>query len=245
MRIRHALVPLVLAGTLLAGCGGDGGGGDGAAPKPKSTAPTDNGVAALSPNEILDKATAALESAKSYRVKGDIDTDGQKMSLDFKISGKDLLGSITSEGATIELLAVGGQNYIRPDEAFWKANGGDAGATMAQLMGDRWARLSTTDKNFSQLFKITDPSELLKPKGQLSKGETKQVTGGNAVGIIESGTDGGTLWVATTGEPYPLMLEGPKGEGQLTFSDFGATFSDVVAPADTEVIDLDKLRRGN
>jgi hypothetical protein len=238
MRIRYALVPLALAGALLAGCGGDGG----AAPKPKSTAPTANGVSALSPTEILDKATAALESAKSYRIKGDIDSDGQKLSLDFKISGKNLLGSITSEGATIELLSIGGQNYIRPDEAFWKANAGDAGATMAQLMGDKWARLSTTDKNFTQLFKITDPSELLKPKGQLSKGETKQVTGGNAVAVIESGADGGTLWVATTGQPYPLMLEGPKNKGQLTFSDFGASFSDVVGPADTDVIDLDKLR---
>jgi len=240
MRITRALMPLALAGVVLAGCGGDGN-------RPTATkppAPTDNGVSALAPNEIVQKATAALEGAKSYQIKGDIDPDGQQMYLHFKISGKDLIGVIASQGTKVEMLSVAGQNFVRPDEAFWKAYAGDAGATMAKLMGSKWAKLSATNKAFRNLFESTDPSELLKPKGRLSKGTTKQVPGGTAVGVVDSGADGGTLWVATTGEPYPLFLEGPEGKGHITFSSFGTSFPDIALPGEWEVIDLDKLKSG-
>jgi hypothetical protein len=240
MRITRALVPLAMAGALLAGCGGDGD-GDGGTP-----GPTDNGVSALTPNEIVDRAKAALEGAKSYRISGDIDADGQKMALDFKISGSDLIGSITSEGAKVEMLSVGGQNYIRPDAAFWTMTAGaEGGETMAKLMGDKWAQLSADDDEFNDLFTITDPDELLKPEGTVTKGETKDVAGTKAIGLVDGGTDGGALYVATVGEPYPLQMVGPKNEGQISFSDFGATFSEIATPPESEVIDLDKLKSGS
>lgn len=241
MRITRVLMPLALAGAVLAGCGGDGNRPSAA----KSPTPTDNGVSALAANEILQKATAALQGAKSYDIKGDIDSDGQQVYVHLKISGKDLIGVISSQGAKVEVLSVGGQNYVRPDEAFWKANLGDKGASVAELMGSRWAKLSATDKDFAELFKITDPSQLLKPKGEVSKGETKQVPGGTAVGVVESGADGGTLWVATTGEPYPLFLEGPAGKGHLTFTSFGASFPDIAPPGQSDIVDLDKVRTGS
>jgi len=114
---------------------------------------------------------------------------------------------------------------------------------MAEIMGSRWGKLSATDTAFRNLFEITDPSELLKPTGGLSKGTTKQVPGDTAVGVVDSGADGGTLWVATTGEPYPLFLEGPEGKGHITFNSFGASFPDIALPGASEVVDLDKLLR--
>jgi hypothetical protein len=240
MRITGVLMPLAVAGVILAGCG-DGG------PRPSATtspAPTDNGVSALAPDEIVRKAAAALEGAKSYEITGNVDSDGEETYLHLKISGKDVIGVIAAQGAQVELLSVGGQNFIRPDEAFWKANLGDKGTGVAELMGSRWAKLSATDKQFRDLFEIIDPSELLKPDGKLSKGTTKQVPGGTAVGVVEGGADGGTLYVATTGEPYPLFLEGPAGKGHLTFSSFGASFPDLALPGQSEVVDLDKVKTG-
>lgn len=242
MRLTRALVPLVLAGALLAGCGGTD---DGDTPEGASTssAPASNGVADLEPNAIVDKATAALSAAKSFSLRGQINTDGQQLALDIKVAGQDILGSMTIDGAKVELLRVAGQMYIRPDEKFWTQNGGaDAGATMSQLMGDRWAKLSSKNAEFEEFFQVTDPEQLLKPEGTLTKGSKKTVNGVEAIGVTESGSDGGTMYVATTGEPYPLLLEGPPGEGQLTFGDFGATF-DIKAPAAGEVVDLDKLTR--
>lgn len=246
MRLTRALVPLVLACALLAGCGGtdddgtDGGGTP--AGTTTSSAPADNGVAALEADAIVDKAMAALGAAKSFSLKGDIDMDGQRLALDIKVSGEDVLGTMTIDGAAVELLRVGGQAYIRPDEKFWSQFGGaDAGATMAQLMGDRWAKISSKDAQFEEFFQITEPADLLKPDGAVTKGETKTVNGVAAIGISEAGSDGGTLYVATTGEPYPLLMEGPPGKGQLSFGDFGAAFEDIKAPAAGDVVDLDKL----
>jgi hypothetical protein len=247
MRFTRALVPLALASALLAGCGGnqDGGGTDGTgAPggAPASTAPADNGVAALEPNAVVDKAMTALGSAKSFSLKGDINTEGKTIGLDVKVSGSDVLGTMTIDGGKVELLRVGGQMYIRPDEKFWTQNAGaDAGATMVQLMGDRWAKLSSKDADFQEFFQIAEPAELLKPEGALSKGATKTIGGVEAIGIVEAGSDGGTMYVATTGEPYPLLLEGPPGEGQIAFGDFGGAFDEIKPPAAADVVDLDKL----
>jgi hypothetical protein len=241
MRLTRALVPLVLAGAVLAGCGGtDDGGGPGGAPT--SSAPADNGVAAMAAPAILDKAVATLDAAKSFSLKGDIADDGQKIALDIKVSGEDILGSMTINGATVELLRVGGEMLIRPDEKFWTQNAGaDAGATMTQLMGDRWARLSSKNAEFEDFFQIAEPAELLKPEGTVTKSGTKTVNGVEAIGLVDGSSDGGTLYVATTGEPYPLLLQGPAGEGELAFGDFGATFDDIKAPAAADVVDLDKL----
>jgi hypothetical protein len=244
MRFTRVLVPLALAGALLAGCGGnndDGGTPSGGAST--SSAPADNGVAALEPQAILDKAVAALSSAKSYSVKGNISTEGQKFGLDIKVSGDDVLGTMTLGDAKLELLRVAGQAYIRPDEKFWNQYAGSSAETIVQVMGDRWGKVSSKDTDFNDFFQIAEPAELLKPDGTITKGSTKTVGGVKAIGLVESGTDAGTLYVATTGEPYPLMLEGNAGDGQLTFGDFGATFTDIKAPATADVIDLDKLTK--
>jgi hypothetical protein len=246
MRLTRALVPFALAGALLAGCGGnDDGGNDGTgtpAGASTSSAAADNGVAALEPDAIVDKAIAAVGAAKSFSLQGEISAGRQQFAIDIKSSGEDLLGSMTINGAKVELLRVAGQAYIRPDEKFWSQNaGGDAGATMSQLMGDRWAKLSSKDAEFEEFFEITDPAKLLEPDGALTKGDTKTVDGVEAIGVTETGTDGGTMYVATTGEPYPLLLEGPDGEGRLSFSDFGAAFDDIKAPAAADVVDMDKL----
>jgi hypothetical protein len=239
MRLIRVLVPLALAGALLAGCGGSDD-GDGPRDTPTSSAPADNGVAALEANAIVEKAMAALGAAKSFSLKGEV-TDQQKIGIDIKVAGDDVTGSMTLDGAKVELLRVAGQAYVRPDEQFWTRNAGDGGATMAQLMGDRWAKLSSKDSSFNEFFQLTDPGELLKPDGTVTKGGTKTINGVKAVGVVETGSDAGTLWVATTGEPYPLALEGPSGQGQLAFADFGATF-DIKAPAAQDVVDLDKLK---
>lgn len=236
---RRAALALTLA-ALLAGCGGRDAG------EPKPAGPTDNGISALTPNEILQRAKTALQQAKAYRVKGNVNAEGKKISLDFRVSGTDLGGRVEMDGANVELLSINGQQYMRPDKKFWVDTAGPTKAEqIAKLMGDKWGKVSTGDKDFAELFSIANLDDLLKPDGTLTKGETKDIDGVKALGLVDGSADGGTLYVATTGEPYPVRLESRNATegGQLTFSDFGATFNDLKAPPESEVVDFEQLAR--
>ncbi|MEW2385190.1 hypothetical protein AB0873_24325 [Micromonospora sp. NPDC047707] len=47
--------------------------------------------------------------------------------------------------------------------------------------------------------------------------------------------------MATTGEPYPLLLVGRDNLGQLAYREFGKSFPDIKKPAAADVIDFSKL----
>jgi hypothetical protein len=150
---------------------------------------------------------------------------------------------MTMGGATMTLLAVGGEVYFKANGTFWKQNGGPAGETMAQMMGNKWGKIKPGDKNFTGFRQFPDPKELLKPSSTLTKGEQETIAGVPAIAIIDS-SDQSLLYVATTGEPYLLLIKGPKGDNQLVFSKFGASFNEVKKPAAGDVVDLSKLTSG-
>jgi len=206
--------------------------------------PVDNGVEALTADKILQRAETALKEAKSFHTKGNVNDSGQKGSLDFEVSGKDVKGTVTIGAGKVELLQVGGQSYMRPNEKFLVATGS---VTQAQakafvaLVGDRWAKVPASDKSLDSLFAIADPDTFLKPTGKVSKGKAKVISGVPTIAVIESGSDGGTLYVATTGKPYPVELTAKNGS-TLNFSSVGATFADIKAPSANQVVDLAALQ---
>jgi hypothetical protein len=238
MSMMCAGLVLAAAGTALAACGTDSG-----TARTAEWVPADNGVAALAPADILKRAKAALAKTKSFHVKGDTSDEGQHIEMDVKVSGADFAGVVTLSKAKVELLSVGGKHYIRPDQAFWTMSAGpQQAATIAEVMGDRWALVRPSDKNFADMFDLGDVDQMLAPEGALGKGPIKQINGTSAVGLVDKGPDGGTLYVATVGEPYPLRADGTKAaDGAMVFSEFGATFTEINAPASTEVIDFAKL----
>ncbi|MBV1855648.1 hypothetical protein [Catellatospora tritici] len=232
-------VPIALAGVLLAGCN-DTDGAKPAASAATSVAPAGNGVEALGATEILTKSKDALGKAGSYRIKGEMTET--KLKLDIRVAGKDIVGTITMDGAAIDLLSVGGQTYFKADASFWKTQMGDQGEALAKLVGTKWLKVPADNKEFGDFFKIADVDELLKPEGTLTKGKVETIGGVSAIALTE-GAAKGTLYVATTGEPYPLRLAGPTGEGQVDFTDFGAKFDELKAPADADVLDLSALMK--
>lgn len=183
-------IPIALAAALVAGCGNADDAGT-PAPAATSASPAGNGIADQTPDEILKQAKAALLSAKSYRLKGDVVEEGENLSLDLAISGKDVQGKISAGAAqgTVEVLAVGGQQFIRPDEKFWTATAGaDQGKTIAKMMGDKWAKVSAKDQDLSELFSLANVDDLLSPTGTVTKGDTKQIDGVDALALLDGGS---------------------------------------------------------
>ena len=234
---------MALAGVLLVGCGGQG---DGAAWSPGASEPAaspGNGIEDLTPEKILARATDALEKAGSFQFKGEMADNDDLMSVDLKVDGDDVMGTIDNAGSKIHLLLVGGQPYFKANASFWKETAGPEGTGLARLIGDRWVKVAPDDKDFADIFKIADPYELLKPDGKIVKGESKTIAAGPAVVLIDK-DDESRLYVATTGEPYPLLIKGPDDEGELVISGFGASFPEIEKPAESDVLDFSEFTSG-
>jgi hypothetical protein len=230
VRIARIIVPIALASLVLAGCATK-------KDNPTSIAPADNGIKSLSADEILTKATTALNEAGSFHVKGDMTEEGTTVNVDLKIKGKDAIGTVTLPDGAIKVLRIGTDAYFQADAAFWKKFGGAQGETIAVLFKDKWVKAGTDNKDFAEFADMADPAKLLKPDGTATKGDEKTINGQATIGVKDSGANG-TIYIATTGKPYPVRLEGPSGQGAIDFSEFGATFDEIKAPPASEVVDL-------
>jgi hypothetical protein len=219
MRARILLVPLVAAAALLAGCT--------TATPPVAPTPTTNGLEALSADEILTKATAALEEAKSFKVSGKGAMEGQTVEIDLTFAGDDLEGSITMDGMAIDAVLVGDAAYMKAEEDFWKLFlPAEVQPLALPLIAGKYVKLPA-----SQL-PLPKAGDLLKPEGSVTKGAVTTVAGKPA---IELTSEGGKLNVSLIGKPYPISLVGD--EGTIEFTDFDAAVT-IEAPPAAEVFDL-------
>jgi hypothetical protein len=219
-------VTVGLCAPLLASCGSSGSSG--------------NGEAAKSASQILTDAVNAAQAASSVRVSGSISDSGAPVSVDLKLlNGKGGSGSMTIQGAPVQIVDVNNTLYMNGSDAFWSKVGG--GSAVVTLLHGKWLKAPATG-NFSSLANLTSIhtlfSQLLNSHGTLKKGSTSTVNGQSAVAITDSGK-GGTIYVATSGKPYPVQLAKSGGSGgKVNFTEYGKTVS-LSAPANS--IDISKL----
>jgi hypothetical protein len=235
----RALLASSVAALLLAGCAGGEVAGSGT---PASPSPSDNGVARLSADEILAKAKAALQGAEAVRIKGSAGRGTERTDIDMRYAGSNAQGKISVGGQQIELRRIGQTVYLKGSREFWTSA---ANAAAAELLTGKWLKTSLADPRFAPLAEFTDLSKaadgILDPEGTARKGARKTIAGTPAIALLDS-KDGGALYVATTGKPYPLRIEpkDPKEDGTMTFSDFGKKVA-VPAPPAELVVDVSKL----
>jgi hypothetical protein len=234
MRARLVVVLAALgAASFVAGCATQTGGTTPSA----SPSPTvaDNGVSALAANEILEKAKTALGNAKTVRIKGSATEDGDKMEFDFKISGEDVAAVISGGGLTLELIRVGPDAYLKADALFETLLGGQP--QVLNLIKGKYVKVPANDERFKEFTQLTDPNEILKPEGNISKGQTKTINGTPAIGLVDD-KDKSTLYIATVGEPLPLRVEDETGNGLDFTYDEAVT---VTAPPTDQVVDATQI----
>jgi hypothetical protein len=233
MRVRIALIPLVAAAALLAGCATNN-----TTTPAATTPPAGNGVAALSADEILTKAKAALTAAKSYHVKGQATSGGSLFKADLAFAGKDFGGTVQIQNIPLEIISVSDGLYLKSTDAFWASILPPAQQALAAGFKDKYVKVNPAVPAFAALKDSFDGASMLTPDGTVSKGDTKTINGVPAIGLVDS-KNKSVLYIATEGEPFPVRQEGGEGgpTDVIDFTEFNAT-ANVKAPAAANVIDL-------
>lgn len=234
VRRRRRALAMGVAALLLPACGSSGGGGDS----------SDNGEAARPAGQILKDSVAALRGARSVHLVGEIPAADGSIGLDLHCTRSgSLQGTMTLGAVAAAVIVTGGRTYLR-GRALFARYVGDHAATAA---GDHWVAMpagSGPGADIVQgLSEFTDFNQLADlfaspTGGAVTKGAVSTVDGRSVVALRASDS---TLYVATTGRPYPVQLRPDAGSKPLHFDSWDATV-DVQAPGDA--LDLSALGGG-
>jgi len=231
----HRIVPrlvalalvLLLVAALIAGCGGGSSSG--------------NGVASKSPAEILAAAKSAASSASSVHVAGSLNSGATPLTLDMDLAaGRGGRGQISEGGLSFELIVVGDTVYIKGSPAFYSHFGGSAAA---QLFRGKWLKAPVTGGELASLAALTNLGKLLEQtlssNGTLVRGATTTVASQPVVELHDTAHNG-SLYVATTGQPYPIeVVKRGTETGHVSFTHWNQPVT-LAAPAGA--IDLSQLQ---
>jgi hypothetical protein len=230
----RAIGAALLAGVLVAGCGGGDQPDVSVVPQQSSSFATGNGVGTKPPLEILKAAEAAFRSARSIRVKN-LDNGGTPQVLsDVVMTRNGAKGWVLQNGIKIQFIRVQGHTYLR-SRAWWTK----LDPIFGKAVGDRWAKDDSMPSFGVELTISEFADKLLAPLAgnpePTFKGKSMVTVDGRPAVRVTSFS--GTYDVAATDRPYPLqvVIEGEAGE--FEFSEHDRTVR-ITAPKGA--VDLDK-----
>jgi hypothetical protein len=185
-------VAALAATALLAGCG--------------DSVPSANGLSRKTPAQIVAAARAAATSAATVRVAGSILDGSTPIFVHMElVAGKGGQGQVALEGFSVKLVDVDNSLYINSGAAFYERFAGRAAARRLQ---GKWLKGSARGA-LRALSSLTSLPALLgaalDAHGPLSRAPGATVAGQSAVAVSDR-EHGGTLYVASTGTPYPLAI---------------------------------------
>jgi hypothetical protein len=224
-RCSLALAGLVLGAGLM-GCGS-----------------SDNGVASKSASEILAASIAAAKSASSVRLTTSSSGLGTtKLTLNASLAREKGQARLSFLGIVVEAIRLDDTLYIKGNAA--------SDARLESVMGVKippgtWLK-GPSSGVLAQVGSFADMTKelpLILSRGSgLSKGATAKFDGQSAIALKETAKlYTGTLYVATTGEPYPIkLIKHGRETGQTTFSGWNDPVS-VSAPANA--VEISQLKR--
>jgi hypothetical protein len=201
--VQPALLALGLLVMSVAGCGS-----------------SDNGVAAKSASEILAATRAAAQSASSVHVVVSAKVlTGRPFKLDVRLGKRQAHARVLFFGSGFEAIRDNNTVYIKGNTTFDERLESALGVKVPSGV---W--LKATTSSLRQIGSFTDIGRelpvILSGSGKVSKGAEVKIDGQPAITIkLTRKLYTGTLYVATTGPPYPLKLTKTGEEtGQTTFT---------------------------
>jgi hypothetical protein len=219
------LAVAVLHLLVVAGCGGG----------------STNGEAKKPAGRVVTDAQQAAARARIVHVVGNGIDNGTPLKLDLWLANGKGKGHLEERGAGFDVVRIGDTMYVKGSSAFLKRF---AGAAAAALLHDRWLKAPATHGRLAALAPLTDKRQFVRASlGQHGTLENKGLAerrGAKVVQIVDT-TQGGSLFVAAEGTPYPVALAGGRAQGNVSFSDWNAGEA-IVAPKGA--LDLSKLTGG-
>jgi hypothetical protein len=207
----------LLIALVLTGCGGSSG----------------NGIASKSASEILAASRAAAESATSVHVAGKSAQGPLSLTLNLDLASDGGRGQVSLLGLSFELIRVGNTLYAKGNPAFYTRLSATTGLHLPQGV---WLKAPASGGKLAQLASFTNLSgelgRLLSSTGPITKGASSTVNGQKAIELKETAKlFSGSLFIATTGKPYPIeIVKHGRESGQTTFSGWNQPVS-LSAPA--------------
>jgi hypothetical protein len=231
---RLALALPTLALLALAGCGSS----------------SDNGVAAKPAGQILQATRSAAQNASSVHVLANSKVlSGRPLKLDASLAKNQGHAQVSFFGFNFQAIRDADTIYIKGNPAFDARLESTLGV---KIPPRKW--LKGTTSSLGQIASFTDPSKelpiILAGTGKTTKGTETKIHGQPAIPLkLTRKLYTGTLYVATTGQPYPLKLiktpqkAGPSETGQTTFTAWNKPIS-VTPPANAiDITQLEHLKK--
>jgi hypothetical protein len=205
-RLAVAVGLVVLSVT---GCGGGGG-------------TETNGLEKKSAAEVLQAATAAFKASHGVHAVGTGTSDGRPARLDIRIQDGSASGTITIDGAPVEITTVGSDAYIRGDQQGLQAIG--VSAETAHMAANHWLKSSPQELGLEGFTLDSFIADLAHPDRPYNPTVEQTELNGRKV-VVVSAQDGTKLYVANTGPAYPLHVD-DKGQnpGSMDLTEYGADF---------------------
>ncbi|HEY6790644.1 MAG TPA: hypothetical protein VI365_25385 [Trebonia sp.] len=193
-------------------------------------------LAALSADAIGNKAVAGTLAASTVHVTGKGSDAGTPLTFSLTIAhSADCDGSF-SEGAkgAFQMILIDKTVWMKPDDTFWKVNGGSTPAVLSILSG-KWIEDSTSSDGLGSMSTLCSLNGLfgsLKSKATgLVKGTTGTVDGQRTL-QLKDGAAAGSLYVSDTATPLMVRISDPgSGGGTFDLTDYGASASITAPPA--------------
>lgn len=250
---RRGAVIATVAAAVAVLAGGCGGGSSKSTPAtttgaPAATASSTSALAGLSAGEVLAKTKAAAVGARSVHIAGRVVQGGRPIAFDLRLTTQPgATGTIELGGGKVEIVRIGGDVYFKADEKTLASGLGGSSAEIAKLVAGRFIKGPLSDPRltgFTQLTSLKDfTANVLTPSGAIRRVDGKPVDGVRTVGLRNDAANGGTLYIADEGDPFPLLLEalaGGSSTGNLRMSEWNTDVTITAPPAD-QVLDLSRL----
>jgi hypothetical protein len=200
--------------------------GSAAASHPTAS-PATNGVENQTAAKVAQAADAAFKAAKSVHVRGTFLADGRTEKFNFRYAGGSTSGTFTVNGATIHMVTVGDNAYLKASKHGWAAMGNPPDTQ--GLLANKWVKSGSAKQMLTPFSLATFASELTAEEFAPGGTVAQSTLAGQKV-VVVTYPDGSKLYVANTGAAYPLRFDatGSVG-GRRDFSEYGTTFH-ITAP---------------